>query len=205
MECTIDPQQFTALLVIAFGSTTLAVAEESSTSHEFAQVFTTAPDPAEVIKPSIEFEETRRAQSKFNQYFYFHRADTDFTTALTDVRECDLRARGLWQADLVYGLPKERAVDPSDTFLAGIAGPMVSGLVAAIAAPSEARRERRFGLRRCMSFKGYGRYGLTQALFEEFNFEATDSDLTEVERQAMLAQQALVASGEQPKTEPLGL
>ncbi len=168
-------------------------------------VAVSAQDPASVARPQIEFEETRRTIKQYDQYFYFHQEATDFSTALADIRECDLRARGLYDAELVYGLPKERAVDPSDTFLAGIAGPMAAGLVAAIAAPVEARRERRFSLRRCMFFKGYDRYGLSKTLFEQFNYAATETELSEFERQRMLAQQALVASGPRPKTAPLGL
>jgi len=161
--------------------------------------------PSNVVMPELAFEETRRTISNYHKYFYFHREQTEFSEAYSDIQECDLRARALWQSDAVYGLPKERAVDPSDTFLASVSSPLVAGFVASLAAPADARRERRFGLRRCMFFKGYTRHGLSREVFDSFNYEATDNELTETERQSMLAQQAIVASGAQPETESLGL
>jgi len=185
---------------IVFGQCSLPAFAESHEISDEGSVTAPPQNLSNVLQPELAFEETRRTISNYHKYFYFHREGTEFAVAYSDIRECDLRARGLWQADAVYGLPKERAVDPNDTFLAAVSSPLVSGLVAALAAPADARRERRFGLRRCMFFKGYSRYGLSRKVFDRFNYEATDDELTEVE-----PQQAIVASGERPEAESLGL
>ena len=60
-------------------------------------------------------------------------------------------------------------------------------------------------MRRCMGYKGYERYGLNKDLWQEFNFEEGFSGEEESKRQAMLAQQAKVASGPKPEAKELGL
>jgi len=60
-------------------------------------------------------------------------------------------------------------------------------------------------MRRCMGYKGYARYGLQKDLWQEFHFEEGFSSEEESKRQAMLAQQAKVASGTKPATGELGI
>ena len=56
-----------------------------------------------------------------------------------------------------------------------------------------------------MFFKEYSRFALPQNLFMTFNYEATDKDLSEEQRQRMLARQALVATSALPQGQELGL
>lgn len=60
-------------------------------------------------------------------------------------------------------------------------------------------------MRTCMHFKGYERYGLSKALWNNFNFEEGLSGVSPEERTRALQQQALVASSAQPQEKGLGL
>ena len=78
-------------------------------------------------------------------------------------------------------------------------------MIAAIFGSAEKRRLRRVNMRRCMGYRGYDRFGLEKDLWQEFNFEEGFSAEGEDKRQAMLAQQAKVASGPRPAGKELGL
>jgi len=159
------------------------------------------PEESAVPTPALAFAETAEDVGSYQKYYYFHRSGTSFAEALADIRQCDEFARGLYGGDYYP--------DPAYTSMYGIGGAfggLIGGAIAqAIYGSAEERRKRRVNMRRCMSFKGYERYGLSKDLWEEFNFEEGNRHVPEAERQHMLAMQAKVASGPQPAAEGLGL
>jgi hypothetical protein len=90
--------------------------------------------------------------------------------------------------------------------MAGAVGGMIGNAMAmAIFGSAEKRRLRRVNMRKCMSFKGYERYGLSKELWEKFNFEEGLTGVKESDRMGFLRQQALVAARYKPTTKGLGL
>ena len=159
------------------------------------------PDPASVTMPKLDFVATPADVDTFDKYYVFYRADTGFETALADLRDCDGFASGLSS-----GYQNQATPYPYAGTMAGAAGGVIGNLmVAAIFGSAEKRRLRRVNMRRCMGYKGYDRFGLSKDLWQEFNFEEGFSGEAEEKRQAMLAQQAKVASGPRPTTKELGL
>jgi len=145
------------------------------------------PDPATIAIPSLGGPVSDADRKDFDKYFYFHRAETDFATALADIRHCDALASGLTPGtgNPVFG----------GMALAGVKGAIASG---------NRRTLRRVNLRRCMFFKGYGRYGVSKMVWAQFNFEEGGKPLAEAERLPFLFQQAKIASGPRPTGEDLG-
>jgi hypothetical protein len=138
------------------------------------------PDAIEV--PDLSFTPTADIVRDYDKYFYYHRTDTDFATALADIRECDAYARGIG-------------------FRVGasaFAGPVTAAMFDAIFASGERRRIRRVNMRMCMRFKEYRIYGVPKSLWEQFNFEEGNSRVPEARRQHLLQIQARVASGPVP-------
>lgn len=157
-------------------------------------------DVAAIKLPDLAFKPDPALAKSFDKYYYFHRDDTDFRTALADLRDCDGMSRGLTSPFGYMETPY-----PYAGTLAGAAGGAIANLmVAAIFGSAQVRAARRINMRRCMNFKGYQRYGLRKDLWVEFNFEEGFSQLEEKKRQVFLKQQAKVASGPKPKTEVLG-
>jgi hypothetical protein len=157
-------------------------------------------DMAAIVIPALAFKPDPKFEKDFDKYYYFHRADTDFKTALFDLRDCDNLSRGLASPFGNMETPY-----PYAGTLAGAAGGAIANLmVAAIFGSAQVRATRRVNMRRCMNFKGYERYGLPKDTWQEFNFEEGFSALEEGKRQAFLKQQAKIASGEKPQTEALG-
>ena len=179
-------------MVVAQSTVSPAVAEE-------------IPDPAALTMPALAFAETPEAADDFNKYFYFHRAGTSFQDAYRDVRECDALASG---SSIYMGASPGAMAGAMANYgmLAGGVGGAVGGLIADAIFGSALRREqRRTNLRNCMTFKGYGRYGLSRDLWTAFNFEEGLGRKREPVRLRALALQALVASGPTPTTKELGL
>jgi len=158
------------------------------------------PDPATVPMPRLEFSPTPVIEADYDKYFYFHRPDTAFETALGDLRDCDGFARGL-----ASGYQYQQAPYPYTYTGAGVAGELIANaMLSAIFGSAEKRRVRRVNMRRCMAYKGYARFGMEKELWQQFNFEEGFSGEAEEKRQAMLAQQAKVASGPRPAAKELG-
>lgn len=153
-----------------------------------------------IALPSLEFTPSPDHSKDFDKYYHFHRADTDFRTALADIRDCDGLARGLSSP---YG--NSQVPYPYAGTMAGAVGGVIGNLmVAAIFGSAQKRATRRVNMRRCMFFKGYQRYGLPKDVWQKFNFEEGLSSVEENKRQVYLMQQAKAASGERPRTEALG-
>lgn len=173
----------------------LASAQEPNSPQSDAQWQVWQPDPARLAPQEMAFAETPAMVKDYDKYFYFHRQSTSFVEALTDLRECDARARGIWQGKTARGEAPGRTAY-------GLVGDLANAL---IFVPAQDRLFRRANLRRCMSFKGYARYGLPKALWESFNLQHIETATPERDIQMSLARQALVASGPQPTSRALGL
>ena len=157
-------------------------------------------DVAAIVLPSLEYAASADLAKDFDKYYYFNRADTDFRTALADIRDCDGLSRGLSSP---YG--NSQVPYPYAGTMAGAVGGAIGNLmVAAIFGSAQKRAARRVNMRRCMFFKGYQRYGLPKDVWQKFNFEEGLSSVEENKRQVYLMQQAKAASGERPRTEALG-
>lgn len=178
-----------------------APARADAAISEEADVMTMVPDPATVAMPKLQFAASAQDESNYDKYFYFHRADTTFEQALTDLRDCDGLSRGL-----TSGQHYQQAPYPYTNTMAGAVGSALGNALAqAISGSAEKRRVRRINMRRCMGYKGYARFGLAKELWEQFNFEEGLGTKEEAFRQARLAQQAKVASGPAPTAAELGL
>lgn len=184
----------------ALAASSVTRAQETATAAA-DNVMTAIPDPATVPMPDLAFTSTPLIEADFDKYYVFNRGETGFAEALTDIRECDNLARGLDS-----GYRYQQAPYPYTYTMAGAAGGVIANvLIGAIFGSSEKRRLRRVNMRRCMHYKGYGRYGLAKEQWEPFNFEEGFDGVKEPERQALLAQQARVASGPVPAGKDLGL
>lgn len=184
----------------------VACAQDATQPQTDAEWQSWVPTVDQVAMPDLTFTEDQEDRDNYEKYYYFNRPDTDFGTALADVRECDAHARGLYRGNFYPGSSQTNAAAMQYGALAGAAGGLIAGVMMdAIMGPAELRRKRRINIRRCMAFKGYRRFGLDKTLWEEFNFEEGTGSVAEADRQRMLAQQARVAAGPQPVAEELGL
>jgi hypothetical protein len=164
-------------------------------------VAVTNADAESVPMPALAFTPTPTDAENFDKYFFFHRASTDFETAFADIADCDGYASGLSSGVGVATVPYPYA----GTVAGAVGGAIGNAMAQAIFGSAEKRRVRRLNMRRCMHFKGYGRYGLSKDVWERFNFEEGLSGVDPKSRLKMLKQQARVAAQAQPKQEPLGL
>lgn len=188
----------------------MASAQSEGAQSEGAQldedpVVEDIPDPASLTMPALAFVDSPEHAEGYKKYFYFHRADTNYADAYRDIRECDALASG----SSIYMGASEGAIAGAMAnygLLAGGVGGAVGSIIADAIFGSALRREqRRTNLRNCMSFKGYGRYGLAKELWTAFNFEEGLGRKREPVRLRALALQALVASGPAPTAKELGL
>ena len=198
-----------AACMAAFPTATMAQALPATDAEWASWV----PDPATLAMPDLGFTETPEIVADYDKFFVFHRADTDFATALADVRECDGHARGLFMSDFA-ATQSVAAYQRYSVYTQGALGavigqaigdPVTGALADAVYGSAEVRRKMRVNLRRCMFFKGYARFGLAQGVWNDFNSADSDGDLSEQQRQRLLVIQALVASGPRPQLTEVGL
>ncbi len=180
-----------------------AAAQSDPESGSTAEVVA-LPSDEEVIDvdaiklPSMSFALAAEDEKDFDKYYYFHRDNTEFKAALSDLRDCDGLARGLASP---YGYTQA----PYASSMAGAVGGMIGNLmVAAIFGSAQVRAARRINMRRCMNYKEYDRYGIPKNIWQDFNFEEGFGALEEKKRQVFLKQQAKVASGAKPTSKILG-
>jgi hypothetical protein len=173
------------------------------------QQFTEA-EIAAVQMPSLAFDEDASDVENYEKYFYFHRDETDFNTAIGDIFECDALASGL----SYYSAPNSGAMQGvmnQQVMQYGMAGAIGGSIGYALGAAmrdaifgsAERRKMRRENMRNCMFFKGYRRYGLDKEVWETFNFEEGNGKVEAGKRLGFLMQQALVASGPKPEREAI--
>jgi len=151
-------------------------------------------DPATIATPVLDFTPTPEIERNYVKYFYFHRDNTDFDSALADLRECDQYARKMSNAAPAINVPY-----PYTNTMAGAGGGLIAALIIDATKGSADRRSmRRVTMGNCMSFKQYKTYGLPKDLWQEFNWEEGFSEPEGTERLAKLRMQAKVASGPRP-------
>lgn len=151
-------------------------------------------DPATLEMPQLDFSPTPEIERNYAKYFYFHRENTDFDTALADLRECDQLARKMSNAAPAVNVPY-----PYAGTMAGAGGGLLAALIIDATKGSADRRSmRRISMGNCMTFKQYKSYGLAKELWVKFNWEEGFSEPKESERIEKLLLQAKVASGPRP-------
>lgn len=163
------------------------------------------PDPASLTMPKLAFTETPEIAAGYDKYFVFNRGNTSFAEAFTDIKECDALASG---SSIYMGADSGSIAAASAQYgmLAGAAGGAIASVAMDLIFGSGARREQyRVNMRNCMGFKGYGRYGLSEDLWKEFNFQEGNGRKKEGVRDEAMELQALVAAGPRPASKELGL
>lgn len=161
----------------------------------------TNADAQAMTMPRLDYKSDGTEAADFDKYYVFRRADADFATAYADIAECDGYARGL-QSGITY---QQTPYPYAGTMAGAIGGAIGNAMAVAIFGSAEKRRLRRINMRTCMNYKGYARYGLPKALWDDFNFEEGFGSVNEEKRQRYLKQQALVASGGTMQGKDLGL
>lgn len=163
------------------------------------------PDAAQLTMPALAFAGTPADALDYDKFFFFHRAETSFADAYSDIKECDALSSGI-SVYMGGGSAATSAAMAQYGIGAGAIGGAIGGLIAdAIFGSAERRKTRRINLRNCMGFKGYQRYGLNRDLWEKFNFEEGMGRKSDKVRENALQLQALVASGPRPSSQELGL
>ncbi|MEQ1688755.1 MAG: hypothetical protein ABL874_09285 [Sphingopyxis sp.] len=182
-------------------TTATTVATPAATPPPPARLNPFDVDPASITVPDLSFTLTPEIASDFHKYFYFHRSDTDFNTALSDILECDAYARGL-SGGQAGNVDMTSAIATYGIYGAA-AGVLVGALAGAIFGSQAIRDQHRANLRTCMGYKGYGRYGLPKDIFTQFNSQDSSPGAMDAEQIALLRQQARIASGPRPQQEAL--
>lgn len=165
---------------------------------------TGVPDPATIEMPTLVFEPSAGDIATYDKYYYFHRDETDFAEAYTDIKECDSLASGIsYYAGKSEPYPGYYA---SQYGIGGAIGGVIGAMISDAIHGSAARRKvRRINMRNCMGYKGYQRYGLAKQLWSEFNFEEGGGREDEEVRETALLKQARVASGPKPQAKEIEL
>lgn len=194
-----------AMIALPFGAAPAAAQEKAvyltDSISPFGVSTVTNADGQSVTMPKLDYTSDGTEAADFDKYYAFHRADTDFATAYGDIAECDNYARGLQS-----GIGDMQVPYPYAGTMAGALGGAIGSAVAmAVFGSAEKRRLRRVNMRTCMNFKGYDRYGLPKALWDDFNFEEGLSGVNDTKRQHYLKLQALVASSGNLQGKVLGL
>lgn len=190
--------RFALLLLPMAGAVQAQVVGNTLPTREF-----TAQEIEQVAMPKLAFAADEQITEDYDKYFYFHRADTGFSEAYGDIRECDALSSG---SNIYMGVSSAQMASNMAQYgaLAGAVGGMLGSMMAdAIFGSAERRKQRRSNMRQCMYFKGYDRYGLEKDLWQEFHFEEGLSKTAADKRDAKLLMQARVASGPAPTQERL--
>ena len=126
----------------------------------------------------------------FQRPFYFHKDGVPIELARADILECrDYAAKAVLWARIPDRVPvAEKAVKPEATG-SGIISPLAAGVVLSLFGGAEQRKIAAANLRKCMGFKGYRRYALSEPLWEWLN---------RGEAAEILDRQARIASGSAP-------
>lgn len=146
-----------------------------------------APPAAAQAQPAATGQSAERGKDVDKTVF--HRAATDFETALADVRECDGYARGI-----SYHIGGPVPYPYSGTVAGAVGGAIGIALADAIFGAAERRKLRRTNMRTCMRFKEYTRYGVSEDAWKSYDLGDDESDKGDDERQRLLRMHAKIAS-----------
>lgn len=152
--------------------------------------------------PQLNFELNEAIELDFDKYYYFHRPETGFAEAFSDISECDSLSSGISYYSGEAG--SYHGSYAAQYGIGGVIGAAIGNALSDAIHGSAARRKvRRINMRNCMGFKGYNRYGLKKDLWSKFNFEEGNGRKDEEVREKALMVQAKVASGQTPITKVL--
>jgi hypothetical protein len=150
------------------------------------------PDPSSVSIPKVE-------ETGSDDYFYFYKSGISYENAFADLDECriySLSARVISTPPrfVLLGTDVEK---PKSLTQSGWSVPygLIGDLIAEEFIAGAERDSANAANRRCMAYKGYSRYGTSGSSWDQITI-GTDTD--------KLARLALLASGAQPSSAPLG-
>lgn len=151
------------------------------------------PDPATITVPDTTFTPTKSDLRRFDEYFYFYKAGVGYERAFGDLDQC----RTYGEASKLLTMPPTFVPMGGDVikeplFKPGIYPP--PGILVTYLIQNAEEDNVRATVRRCMEYKGYGRYGLSRAIYKKID-TGTDAE--------NLARLALIASGHQPAAEAI--
>ncbi len=146
------------------------------------------PDPATIKTVAIDSRDPK-VVADGHKFFFFHRADTSFAEAYSDIRECrSFIRRGAFppQSEFVPWVePAQRPVQ-STTSPYGLVGAVIGSIIM----PKLNRGLDNNMLRRCMEPRGYLRFPLPESSWSMINESADE--------QQNILMQAKLASGPVP-------
>lgn len=120
----------------------------------------------------------------FARHFFFHRPGVSLEEARADLAECKTYASSAMFLPRSPGsLPPDPEVLPP-IVSGGSVGPLVGNLAFGLIEGGERAKIAAANMRKCMGFKGYGRYGLSDPLWKQLNAGSPEEALL---RQARLA------------------
>lgn len=124
------------------------------------------------------------ADESFMRHFFFHRPGVALEEARADLAECRTYASSamLWPRE-PKSVPPDPKVLPPDVS-GGPLGPLVGGIAFGLVEGGERSKISAANMRKCMGFKGYARYGLSDELWKQLNAGTPEEALL---RQARLA------------------
>jgi hypothetical protein len=151
------------------------------------------PDRSSVNIPKVE-------ETTSDDYFYFYKSGISYEKAFSDLDECriySLSARVIPIPPRFVPLGSD-VEQPESLTRTGWSMPygLIGGLVAEAFIAGAERDSANAANRRCMAYKGYSRYGTSGSSWNQIA-KGTDAE--------RLARLALLASGAQPSSAPLGL
>jgi hypothetical protein len=150
------------------------------------------PDPASVTVPALQAADPDGVRD-YDKHFVFWRPDTSYEVAFSDLDEC--RIYGL-ETKIVAVPPKYAPLGATEirkpetpvVTQYGIAGAVIGGLFIDAAQKDTYRQSEK----RCMALKGYGRFGVSKATWNE---------VMAGKGAEALARRAVIAAGSRPATQ----
>jgi hypothetical protein len=139
--------------------------------------------------PVSAYQPVRGDEGNFWRYFYFWKAGVTPDQARADILECrNYAANPILWARIPERMPLAGGVRGPDGTEGGYG--LIGALAFDLVSGAQERRISLANTRRCMGFKGYGRYGLSAALAGSLNQGNVDE---------VVARLVAVASGPEPR------
>lgn len=159
------------------------------------------PDPASLSLPDMAFKSTPRDVRRYDTYYYFHKPGVSYERAFADFDQCHGYALssqlGLLTPTIIplgaaalQDDSSRRAAYSNAFAMYGLVGLGIAAIFISEAEDDNARAT----VRKCMTYKHYGRYGLSRALFKKID-EGADAQ--------RLGRWALIAAGPASQAEVL--
>lgn len=147
------------------------------------------PDVATIALPDVSIDGNPKAAKEGYKFFFFQNPDVSFAEAYADLVEC----RSFLVVGPLSGVPGfrpwvepvRREIRPNYSNPYGIVGTALNAIIA----PKIERGSRNNRMRRCMEPRGYKRFALPEAAWEQIN---------KGDEKAILLMQAKLASGPTP-------